>query len=83
MPLLITTKLKDGGEGGHLALFLSLGIGWNFDLCLNSGEEVGGMCERTCVPIVYYAIPWLWFPLFSLGGRRYTFVDLNKRKVLA
>lgn len=31
MPLLITTKLKDGGEGGHLALF---SFAWDWlDLC--------------------------------------------------
>lgn len=68
MPLLITTKLKDGGEGGHLALFLSLGIGWNFDLLFKlwgGGRRYVRTHMRT---YLLYTIPWLWFPLFSLGG---------------
>lgn len=55
MPLLITTKLKDGGEViWHF--FFRLGLAGPLSFFLNSGEEVGGMCERTCVPIVCYTM---------------------------
>lgn len=75
MPLLITTKLKDR-RGGHLALFLSPGIGWTFILFLKLWG--GGMDRyvRTHICILYHGSP------SCLGGRRYTFVDLNRRKVL-
>lgn len=52
MPLLITTKLKDGEEViWHF--FFRLGLAGPLSFCLNSGEEVGGMCERT---FVYYTM---------------------------
>lgn len=55
MPLLITTKLKDGGEViWHF--FSRLGLAGPSTFCLNSGEEVGGMCERTCVPLLCYTM---------------------------
>lgn len=76
MPLLITTKLKDGGEGGHLALFLSLGIGWTFQLFLNSSMSCANAHAYLCYTMVMVMIS----PLLS---RRYTFVDLNEKNVLA
>lgn len=77
MPLLITTKLKDGGEViWHF--FFRLGLAGPSTL-FNSGEEVGGMYERTCVPLLYYTMVMVP-PLLYV---QYTLVDLNKRKVLA
>lgn len=70
MPLLITTKLKDGGEGGHLALFLSLGIGWTFVLLFKLWGG-GRRYVRTHMLIVYYTMVMVP-PLL-------TFVDLNKK----
>lgn len=59
-----------------MALFLSLGIGWTFVLFLKLGGG-GRRYVRTHMPIPYHGSP------SCLGGRRYTFVDLNERKVLA
>lgn len=73
MPLLITTKLKDGGEViWHF--FFRLGLAGLSTFCLTLGWYG---YVRTHMLIVYYAIPWLWFPLLS---RKYTFVDLNKKR---
>lgn len=65
-------RRRGGRSFGTFFFRLGLAGPWTFFLNSESGE-VGGMCERTCVPLLCYTmVP----PLLTL-------VDLNKRKVLA